>query len=350
MPAIRKNICFAHCAFWGMALTVMLSSIGHAQPGRRGQPIEGSETGNSTREARDAAVAAIPFPHLTPQANSRLNAVIEKSSYFRRMPVQTMVCEPEILVCLARNPEVLVSIWDSMGITKVELSRTAQYQHSGNDGAGTTCNMDLIYGNDTTHVYLVDGNYKGSMWPKELTGKSVIVLHHRSAKTNDGSHRMTVWMDVFLKLDNLGADLIVRTLGPLVNKSADSNFVESVNFVSQISQAAVNNPKGLEALTSRLRINQNVRDQFLQAARAAAARNHRVVRAEPVNSITGDGQGVSESFDAEPVLLLGNLAAESRVPPATPAQEYQISTRRKPNDGKANDSPTIQKLNGNSPK
>ena len=271
MPANRKSLCFAKRLLFGLIAFSWGTSPGWAQL-RHDRMTEVVAVGDSTREARDKAVKAIPFTQLTPQATSKLSAVIEGSSYFRRMPAQTLNCEPEVLISLARNPEVLVSIWDTMGITRVKLDRTAQYQHSGNDGAGTTCKLDLFYGNDATHVYFVEGNYDGSMWPKKLTGRSVIILHQTAAQEVNGLRRITVWMDVFLKVDNIGADLVVRTLSPLVNKSADSNFVESVAFVEQISQAAAVNSSGLQNLISKLNVSQPIKEQFQQAVRVASAR------------------------------------------------------------------------------
>jgi len=271
MPAICKSICFANRLLFGLVAFTWTTPWVAAQF-RHDRHAEAVPVGDSTRDARDKALKSIPFAQLTPQANAKLTSVIDGSSYFRRMPAQTIQCEPEVLICLARNPEVLVSIWDSMGITRVSLDRTAQYQHAGNDGAGTTCKLDLIYGNDSTHVYFVEGDYSGPMWPKQLTGRSIIVLHQTPAKEVGGLRRLTVWMDVFLKVDNLGADLVVRTLSPLVSKTADSNFVESVAFVEQISQAAMVNPSGLQNLIAQLNVSQPTKEQFLQATKIAAAR------------------------------------------------------------------------------
>ena len=271
MPAICKSLCFAKRLLIGLIAFFCATTVAWSQLRYERMP-EHVAVGDSTREARDKALKGIPFGQLTPQATAKLSDVIQGSSYFRRMPAQSIQCEPEVLISLARNPEVLVSIWDTMGITRVSLDRTAQYQHAGNDGAGTTCKLDLIYGNDSTHVYFVDGDYDGPMWPKKLTGRSVIALHQTPAHEINGKRHITVWMDVFLKVDNIGADLVVRTLSPLVNKSADSNFVESVAFVEQISQAAAVNSSGLQNLIAKLNVSQPIKQQFLQAVKVASAR------------------------------------------------------------------------------
>lgn len=273
---------------------------------QRGVPSsEGHEipTGNSTRDVRDLALKGIPFNQLTPGASTKIKGIVEHSSYFRRMPTQTVECEPDMFAFLVRNPEVIVNIWDVMGITKVQLNRTGQYQHQGNDGAGTGCKMDLIFGNDNCHVYYVSGGYKGTLWPKELSGNCVLIIHNKNSVNSSGANQVTVSMDVFMKLENIGADLIVRTLGPLVSRSADYNFIECVAFVAQVSQIATRNPQGIQNLASRLnQIDPKVRDQFVQTAQGIAERNSRIARSQGVQ-LTPSGYSVSEAIESEPVIL-----------------------------------------------
>jgi len=74
-------------------------------------------------------------------------------------------------------------------------------------------------------------------------------------------------MDVFLKLDNLGADLLTRTLSPLVGKTADYNFVESAKFLAQISQVCEHNPTGAQILASKMtKVQPQIRDEFARIA------------------------------------------------------------------------------------
>mgnify|MGYP003335718734 FL=1 len=207
-----------------------------------------SEEGSSSREARSIAIQGLPFSQLTPEANQRIRAVVDDASYFRRMPTQTVECDAAMYQFLVRHPEVVVNIWDLMGITKVTLSRIGEYQLTGSDGAGTTCKMDLVYGSDTLHIYQSQGNYEGNLWPRELRGHCVVALHNRAVKLPDGRPGMVAWMDAFMRLENAGADLVVKALGPLVGKTADQNFVECAGFFSQISQTARANPVGLQQI------------------------------------------------------------------------------------------------------
>jgi hypothetical protein len=314
-------------ALFGVAVSLFSlgnASIGFGQvadgkidPGRYERARFESIEGTSSREAKQAAIRGIPFDLLTPDAATRLKSVLDDASYFRKMPSQTVECDPEMYVFLVRHPEVVVNIWDMMGITRVSLDRIGEYQLAGDDGAGTTCKMDLVYGSNTLHIYQSSGAYQGNLWARELRGKCVVMLHNRETTFSDGRPGTTAWMEAFMKLDNIGADLVVKTLGPLVSKTADHNFVECAAFFSQISQTARTNPHGLQQVGLRLqKVSPATRDEFMRISSAVAVRAH-----QAANETIETTPGIPTS--SRRVLLPGEFAGQ---------------------DEESTDSPTIRRM------
>lgn len=221
----------------------------------------------SSRETEQDAVRRLPLQQLNRESRELVSNVVDNPSFFRRMPSTAIDCDPEMYQHLVRHPEVLVNIWDVMGITKVEAKRTGPYTFSADDGVGTVCQCNLVYGNETVHIYYGSGYYKGSMAPRQINGRCVCVLYNNNSFTNSGEPIMRGSMDVFLKLDNLGADILTRTLGPLVGKTADNNFTESAKFLAQVSQVCEYNPAAAQALASRLhKVQPEVREEFARIA------------------------------------------------------------------------------------
>ncbi len=296
---------------------------------RHSSPTEGS----SSRESRDSAVQKIPFQQLTAEANTRLHSVVDTASYFRRMPTETVDCDQEMYSFLIRNPEVIVNIWEVMGVTKVTLQRSGPFQLQGDDGSGTTSKMDLVFGNDSMHIYFATGSYRGNLWARELNGRCVVILHNRPSPLADGRPGMVVSMDVFMKLENLGADLVVKTLGPLVGKSADYNFSECASFFAQISQTAEQNPYGIQQLAKRLNnIDPKTRDQFVATSLSVSKRAGSVTSGKPITPTVVQKGTDSRAFPT--------LSLTPKVPPP------DASTRRPVNapantTGERVDSPTI---------
>jgi hypothetical protein len=232
-------------------------------PAREPHPTDSA----SSRETQADAIRRIPIQQLNRDAQAAVSDVIDKPSFFRRMPTEAIDCDPQMFQHLVRYPEVLVNVWDVMGITKVQVNRTGPYTFTADDGVGTTCKCDLVFGSDKIHIYYGTGAYKGSMAPRQITGRCVCVLYSNTTQSATNRPMITGTMDVFLKLDNLGADLLTRTLSPLVGKTADYNFVESAKFLSQISQVCERNPAGAQILASKLtKIKPEIRDEFARIA------------------------------------------------------------------------------------
>ncbi len=229
--------------------------------------------GSSTRESRENALRNIPLKNLTPEAIAKLRPVLEDPSIFRKMPSQTIACDQDLFNFLVRYPETLIEMWELMGMTKVNVQRTGPYTFQGDDGSGTRCKSELVMGSDQTHIYYATGDYEGPFIARKLNGRCVCIIHSKSKMDEGGQNQLTAQMDVFLKLDNLGADIAAKTLSPLVVRTADFNYAESLRFISQLSSSAQRNPSGIEMLARKMtKIKPEVRDRFIQVTKQAADR------------------------------------------------------------------------------
>lgn len=227
------------------------------------QSIEGI----SSREARMEVIDVIPFKRLSNDAAQKVRDVVDRPSFYRRMPTQSIECDPQMFTFLVRRPEVMVNIWDMMGITKVTTRRVSPYSFLANDGVGTACRCDLLYGDQNLHIYIGDGSYDGSMSPRKVNGQCVCILRSKDQQDPSGESTVVGTMDVFLKLNNLGADLLTRTIGPFVGSTADQNFVETAKFISQISQVCERSPHAAQGLAANLdKVEEPVRREFASIA------------------------------------------------------------------------------------
>jgi hypothetical protein len=225
-------------------------------------PAAQAQRGAEIQAKRDA-IDAIPFDKLAKEAHAKLWSVVSRPSLYRQLPPTIIPADPDLYVFLVRHPEVIVNMWDLMGITKVTISRNEDYVFHASDGAGTNSRVELIYGDKNLHVLYAKGTYEGPLIRKPLHGRCVLVLRSDYSRSRDNNTYVTNRLDVFLQIDNVGAELIAKALHPLVGSTADQNFVESVKFVGQVTQAAETRPQRLQQLTQRLtKISQPVRQQF----------------------------------------------------------------------------------------
>ncbi|QDV23899.1 hypothetical protein [Aureliella helgolandensis] len=285
--------------------------------------------GVSSRDVRNQAIHAVPLHQLNPQAQVLVRDVLDNPSYFRRMPAQEIECDPQMFNFLVRRPEVMVNMWEMMGITNVTAQRRSPASFVADDGAGTSCKADLLFASDNVHVYYGNGVYDGSMSPRRVPGRCVCVLHSQDRGIVDGEPTMAGVMDVFLKLDNLGADILTRTLGPLVAKTADFNFAETAKFMSQISRICTQSPASAQTLAMKLdKVDESVRQEFSSVAAK--------VSRDKLQRISGPSPGYSSATETP----LHERPSANRISQArSPETADEISTAETYASGRTGEQP-----------
>jgi hypothetical protein len=240
-----------------------------AATARAADPSAGKATNG--RAARDEAVKSIPFDKLSGEMRTRVSAVINNVSVYRRLPTQSIDCDPDLFVFLVRNPEVIVDIWRVMGITNMTLDRSGPDRYRACDGQGTTGNVEFAYRGDDLHVIYSEGMYDGPMYPTKLRGQCVMILKSSYVRGSNGRVSVVNRLDAFLRIENLGAEIVAKTLQPLLGKTADHNFSETTSFVATLAHTAETNPSGVSRLAQRLRhVEPQIRQQFADLAVRAA--------------------------------------------------------------------------------
>ncbi|PQO25318.1 hypothetical protein C5Y96_25810 [Blastopirellula marina] len=280
------------------------------------QEVE-AELVSFSREDKQDAMRLIPFTQMRPQDQNRVSQVVKDPSIFRRLPVQVIDCDPEIYAFLVSYPEVVVNIWELMGITNVQVRRMGPTSFHANDGAGTVSNVDIVYADGETNIFFAEGYYEGPLAPGKILANCVLVLQSGYTKAGQGQSYVSNRLDVFVKFESRGADLLARTLHPLIGKTADYNFAETSSFIGKISKNAEDNVTGMHNLVSRLqKIDPTVRKQFGDVVTRVYQRK---VVAE---------RGVQQQFakvpDEDPLPL---AAAPVQEPALLPKEPEQIALR-----------------------
>lgn len=228
---------------------------------------------NTSRTARDEAIREMPIASLQEPYRSKIHEIVVQPTIYRRMPVEVVPCDPELYLFLVRYPEVVVSMWQLMGVTKVVLQRTGDYVYDAQDGAGTVSQVELIYGTREKHLFLAEGYYEGPLLQRRINGRCVLLLSSGYSHDRDQRQLVSSQLDVFMQLDNVGAEFVAKTLHPLMGRTVDSNFSETTRFVSQLSRLVETNGPGIQRLAERLNgIHPDVRTRFVQITTAAYQR------------------------------------------------------------------------------
>lgn len=240
---------------WLCASLAGTTSAAERLPSKSGLSTSFSEMTAAGRESCRRALADLPLERMRAEDRQLVEHFGRSATLHRRLPVETIHCEPALLEFVLAKPETLVDVWRVLGISGVALDPVAADTWQLSDGYGTTGAVRLIHhdhgpGGDLL-VFHGRGGYDGPLAPKPLTGSCLLVVRHAPAADADGPTQR-IEVEAFLDVDGLGLEIVTRTLQPLIVHSAAANVREICLFVSQFARAAERNPAGVARLAERM--------------------------------------------------------------------------------------------------
>ena len=151
----------------------------------------------------------------------------------------------------------MIDVWRVMGISQVALNKSPDGIYRGTDGAGTTGTVRYLFSNwgenaQNVAVVYADGAYKGPPFVTPLKAQSIMLVRSGAVRETNGRHYITVRIDSFVRVEQLGVEIIAKTVQPWITKTADQNLIETLTFVSNFSRTAEKNPQGMQRLATRL--------------------------------------------------------------------------------------------------
>lgn len=249
------------------------SSGRHRSPGPRATTVPRATT---SRAARRESLRAIPLDRLDGNNLERVRYVLAHTTIYRRMPTKVIDCDPQLFVFLVRHPHVIVNIWEVLGISNVALEPTADGAFLASDGHGTLGRVEFLTDEPNRQLIYAEGKYEGPMFKIPVRARCVLLMRSRFSRGADGRQYVTAQLDGFIHVDQAAADLLVRAFQPLVGRTADYNFTETMAFVGNLSRTTERNPLGVERLYRRLRkVEPETRRRLVEISRNLAAHSAR---------------------------------------------------------------------------
>ena len=223
-----------------------------------------------------SAVQSIPFDKLDADARAKVNSIIGNAGIYRRLPIRTVNCDPDLYLFLVRHPDVVVNTWEVLGMAQIQLRQTDIDSFHVIEAEGTAATLEFLYHSRDLQIVYGNWTYTGPMLARKINGHCLAILRSSYAKESNGKYYITARMDGFLSVDSGGLELLARTLQPLMVKNVDANFVQTVAFLGSLSKTAEMNPQGMQRFADRLdhvqpETRQQLGDVVISVAQRAAA-------------------------------------------------------------------------------
>lgn len=251
-PVLRRLRCCIRSAslvtafLFGIVASPGLGAAAYPSPSN---PLEAT----TSDAARQDAVRSIPMDRIADEDREKIKTVLSNVSIFRRMPVRVAECDPMLYLFVVRHPDVVVNIWELMKVSRLQLRQIDEDRFELREPGGAAVNFEYVYKGHDLHVLYGEGEYSGPLMTRPAHGRGILVLKCGYVRETNGRYYVTSRLDCFLAIEPLGIELLGKTVSPLMGKTADNNFIQTVAFVGNLSRTAEQNTAGMQNLATRLR-------------------------------------------------------------------------------------------------
>ncbi len=236
--------------------------------------------GHTGESVRLSAIQSLPLDKLDTQARAKAHAVLANVTVFRRMPVRVIDCDPDLYLFLVRHPDVVVNIWNALKLSELELQQIGPQKFRLKEDSGITAELQYLYSSHDTHLIYAEGVYEGAILPRPVKGSGLFLLKSGYIQETDGRYYISSRLDAFVSVEPGAVELVAKAVHPLVGKTADNNFSQTVAFAGSLSRTTELNCRSVERLALQLDcVTPEVRGEFaLLAGKIAQKSSAKILR------------------------------------------------------------------------
>lgn len=221
--------------------------------------------GSSSSAARKEAIAALPVEHLSPENRQKVETLIKSVSFYRRLPKVTFPVEPGVYQYFLAHPDVAVSIWRAMKISKLQMWQTGRHDYEADTGDGSVGALEVLHEGAEKHLVACDGMYKSPLLTKPIEAKSLLLLQTSFSRDAEGVVYVTHRADLFVSFPSQTIDVVSKIFSPLTVTMTDRTFSEVSLFLKMMSLAMARRPDWVEQIAEKMEgVPELRRDQVLE--------------------------------------------------------------------------------------
>ena len=199
--------------------------------------------GESSAGAEDQARSTMPLKGMTQENRQRAQLIIKERSHFRRLPSLEYTIDEPMFRYLLSHPDVAVSTWRVMGISRFEMWQTAQNEYEALAIDGSEGIADILYQDDNQMVFVCQGSYHNPLLPRPMQASALIWFRAVYTPNAEGTHVVTQEADVFVRFPSSGVSAIAKVLTPVLYSLMDRNLFEISLYGSMMCRAVLDEPE-----------------------------------------------------------------------------------------------------------
>ncbi len=208
--------------------------------------------GRSTYLSRKEALAALPLEKLNDEDRERVDDVLRSFSLYRELPTLEFKVEPDVYEFFARHPDVAVSIWRAMKISKFQMRQTGHQEYVADSGDGTVGIIDVLYHDQQKCLSIYNGVFNSPLIHKPIEATALFYLETKLSRRRDGTAVAKHRGRMFVSFPSQTVGTVAKVISPISNLIVDRNFREVSLFLHMVSLAMQRHPGWVEQITRQL--------------------------------------------------------------------------------------------------
>ena len=208
--------------------------------------------GSSSKSSRQVSERLLASVRMSREHRLQVSEVLRDTCYFRELPTLRFEVDPRAYSYLADQPDLTVSLWRAMGISKFKIRRTGRDDYSADGGDGTKGTMEVVQRHPGHNVILCTGIFKSPLLLRGVKTKSVIHLQTVFARDKQGRTFATHRAFTHVSFPSTTAETAAKMLSPIGNIVLDRNFKEISLFLHVMSLGMSRQPGWVERIAGRM--------------------------------------------------------------------------------------------------
>lgn len=206
----------------------------------------------SDRDVLSASKSQIPYAKMSPRSQQRASYILSNLSQYRRMPCLQYEVNPGMYQYLINHPDVGISTWRVMGISKLQMFQTGEFEYEASASDGSKGKADVLWRDANQCLFIVEGTYSSPMLPGAIEASALVWLRYRFVDTKDGKVLVNQQVEAFISFPSYAVDTLARLATMITNTILDRNVFEVSLYARMMSTASRKEPEWIEQVAQRM--------------------------------------------------------------------------------------------------
>ncbi len=214
--------------------------------------VETLHVGTSHKKTRDEALKLLPIAQLPAASQQMASGVINNSSLYRRLPTIRSQVDHRVYRYFADHPDVAVSLWRAMGVSKLQMFQTGEYEYEADAKDGTVGVITILSRTPTDCLIHCSGMFQSPVLSKPISARAIMHVRTVFEVNAEGQQIVTHNADMFVSFPSQTVETVAKAMAPISNKITDKNFEEISLFIRMMQLAMTTQPGWVEQMAAKL--------------------------------------------------------------------------------------------------